>query len=59
MLHYTGIKKISHIVLQWFHSFVHTSLDSLVNLSVNWSIDTLFVEFWPQLTLAKYDVAVL
>ena len=27
---------------------MHTSLDSIVNLSVNWAVDSLFVEFWPK-----------
>ena len=52
MLHYTSIKKITHDHL-WFHRFVHTSLDSIVNLSVNWQIDSLFVEFWPKIDLGK------
>ena len=30
----------------WFHRFVHTSLDSIVQRIVNWSINSLFVEFW-------------
>ena len=27
---------------------MHTSLDSIVNLSDNWSIYSLFLEFWPK-----------
>ena len=39
---------------------MHTSLDSIVYLSINWSINSLFVDFvFPKLTLGKYDVAVL
>ena len=30
-----------------------------VNLIVNWSINSLFVDFGLKLTLGKYDVAVL
>ena len=30
-----------------------SSLDSIVNLSVNWPIDSLFVEFWPKIDLGK------
>ena len=33
---------------------MHTSLDSIVNLSVNWSIYSLYVDFWPK----KYYVQV-
>ena len=49
-------KENSSIALKWFHRFVHTSLDSIVNLSLNWSINNLFVG---KLTLGRYDVAVL
>ena len=49
-------KENSSIALKWFHRFVHTSLDSIVNLSFNWSINSLFVG---KLTLGRYDVAVL
>ena len=35
---------------------MHTSLDFSANLSVNWSINSLFVEFWPKI---DFDVAVL
>ena len=56
MLHYTKIKENSSIALKWFHWFVHTSLDSIVKLSVNWSINSFFVG---KLTLGRYDVAVL
>ena len=27
---------------------MHTSLDSIFNISVNWSINSLFVDFWPK-----------
>ena len=36
MLHYTKIKIIFSIALKWFQRFVPTSLDFIVNLSVNW-----------------------
>ena len=28
---------------------MHTSLDSIVNLSVTWSINSFFVDFWPKI----------
>ena len=39
--------------LKLFHRFVHTSLDSIVTLSVNWSSNSLFVEFWPKNDLGQ------
>ena len=39
---------------------MYTSLDSIVNLCANWSINSLYLlNFGPKLTLGKYDVAVL
>ena len=52
MLHYAWIKKIIHEHLSGFTGLCIPHWILLI--SVNWSINRLFVEFWP-----KYDVAVL
>ena len=43
-------------VPQWSHRFVYASLDSFVNLSINWPINTLLIV---NLTFGKYEVAVI
>ena len=45
---------ISSWAFLWFHRFVHTSLDSFINLSVDWPINNFLIGY---LTFGKYDVA--